>query len=348
VPAYILSKASAVLGCLGEGHVEFVAGTEASKRSNVVPQDLEGPIQTKRQKVSQDPVPVRAQSSPSSSLPQVVSTSGLRRIPSPAVVSVGDSPSSSSRQIAVSVDDTPDAISECPEELRGLDPRIQEVLRQKPAIIQLLRKHPAVLQNFNKDNIARLGSLLKRSQDSEKELAMSALSVGGRADDEALRTVTIYKLPPETLRSDVEALFDEIGDVEVTIPVESRKRKHVGIAHCVVETCTKAREAVRKLDHAHFRSGADPTATIWMIRATMRGSESPALGCDQIDTTPVSWKSTDELWEVHIYNKDVSVDEACQQQLQGTIRPCLTAEARSQFQEAARRERQEQARLMQL
>jgi len=251
----------------------------------------------------------------------------------------GSSPSGGAQKSAVV--QVPVLPADCPEEMHQLDPRIRAVLCQNPKLIKLLKKHPAYFQNFNKDSIARLGSLLRRSRDSEMEDSKVLVNV----EDEVSRTITISNLPSDTTESDVEALFDDIGKVQVTMPVESRKRRHVGIAFALVVNPQLAERAAVALNGSKFRAATDPSATITTISAVVQRHDCPPQA-EEDPAPPVSWKTTDELWEVRMYNKEESVKEGCQLDLPLGMLPCLSAEARSQFQEAARREREEQARMV--
>lgn len=362
LPAEVRSRANAVLDFLSDGPrsaAQVEAPKSAVKESSVAARRPEPSV--KRQKIDQEPVarletvahavsevprrnlkaaqpPLQlASMAPQSSTASAAPVLGNNEI---SWSSGGASSSSTSvGKVSLAVNEVP-----MPAELKGLDPRIQAVLSQKPALISLLKKHPAIFNNFNKDSIARLGSLLKRSKDSEEEVSLMASFVSD-SEDKAWRTVTIFNLPQEAMVSDVQALFDEIGPVEVCMPTESRKKKHVGMAFVLLPNSATASRACSVVNGTNFRAASDPTAAITRICAMV-----PARVEEHAPVKMVSWKSTDELWEVQMYDKDLSVEEGCQRKAPTSLRLSPTAESRSVFQEAARREREseflDQARMV--
>jgi RNA recognition motif-containing protein len=162
-------------------------------------------------------------------------------------------------------------------------------------------------------------------------------SLARDAEDASLRTVTISDLPPEATDADVDALFDELGPAEVVLPVESRRKKHVGIAFALLPDRESAQRAARALQGWSFRAALDPSARKTKVSATLSGEPLVAID-EEPASKAVSWKGADELWEVQMYNKDLSVDEGSHVQM-GML-PEPSEADRSEFKEAARRERE--------
>merc|ERR1712048_237717 len=160
------------------------------------------------------------------------------------------------------------------------------------------------MANFDAGNIARLGNLLKRSQETE-QLQMQSCSFVSDHEAAASRSVTISRLPQEATVDDVVALFDDFGPVEVDLPRESRKKRHVGIAYVTLLDPRAAVQAVRAINGFDFRAASDPNATITRIYASLC---VPGVAPPEAPER-ISWKRSDELWEVHMYNESASVDE---------------------------------------
>lgn len=334
LPADIKLQAQALLTTLHNGPPAQASSRAIPGSTTPVSEPAQPPVKR----------PKAAQPEPQLVVKQVTATPPAKT--QPKMNPVQSTPPARARPAAASPDSGASLLpADCPEEMRRLDPRIQAVLRANPGVISLLQKHPAYFKNFNKDSIARLGSLLRRSKDSQAEDEDSAAK-----EKEAFSTVTISNLPPAATEADVEALFDdicEVGSVRVIMPVESRKKRHVGIAFVVVANPKIAGQAAGRLNGFKFRASTDPSATVTTIEAVVQRRGYAGVVEDAV-APPVTWKTTDELWEVRMYNKEQSVQEGCQVNMAAEMRmlPCPTAESRSEFQEAARKEREEQARLV--
>jgi len=234
-------------------------------------------------------------------------------------------------------------VVDLPPELSHLHPRIQEVLASNPKLIKLLQKHPEVMTNFHAGTISRLGTLLKKAQESEQlQLDLDSDNVRSVSDSEAAacRTVIVSRLPADATTSDVEALFDDLGLVEVELPKESRRKRHLGIAIVMLMDAKTAVEAVRRINGADFVAATDPHGTVTQIAAQLAiATSEPGASVER-----VQWKASDELWQQHMFNPNASVIEGCQNHVAVEVRPASDA-ARAEFRDAARKEREEQAKL---
>jgi hypothetical protein len=241
------------------------------------------------------------------------------------------------------IEDSEPNLVDLPRELTNLHPRIQSVLGSNPRLVKLLQKHPEVMTNFHAGTINRLGTLLRRAQESEQlqlEIASDNVRSVSNIEAAACRTVIISRLPPDTTTSDVEALFDNCGPVEAELLIESRRKRHVGIAYVILMDAKTAVDAVQEINGCSFCPATNPQGTVTQIAAHL----AVAPTGQEASGERVSWKASDELWQQHMFNPNASVIEGCRNEVAVDMRPASDA-ARAEFRDAARKEREEQAKL---
>jgi len=141
---------------------------------------------------------------------------------------------------------------------------------------------------------------------------------------------------------------EEPGKFTIIVPLESRKSRHVGIAHVLLPSVAEARELANQIDGSVFPAPADATVLEGAAKvcAVVLQEEK-----DGTVSEPVRWKGSDAFFKLHLYHEHQSVEDgdkpdgaSVELQRKHTGK---TGSGDVDFQEAARRERQEQARARQ-
>lgn len=226
-------------------------------------------------------------------------------------------------------------------ELSRLDPRITKVLMERPVILEFLRKHRSVMSNMNAQTIAFLVRNLRNSKDTQEEESMA-----DDEDDGGTCTVTVSNLHPEATEDDVSDMLSGAGlyPVEVNLPRESRRQRSCGVAFAVLPTREAARSAVRELQGAVVRGRAvriEPADGANLAARPTAGDRGARR---------IKWKQEEELWDVALFDKTESVLDFRERVSSSSSRPPelheVQADASARFQAAARKEHEEERKLV--
>mmetsp|Transcript_78739 Transcript_78739/g.205366 ORF Transcript_78739/g.205366 Transcript_78739/m.205366 type:complete len:249 (-) Transcript_78739:4-750(-) len=229
-----------------------------------------------------------------------------------------------------------------PPILKGLDERIARVLLDRPEILEFLQKHPSVMQNLSAKSVA----FLRRNLNKSKEDDQPGVEDG---DEREGHMVIVSDLHPQATEADILDLLEQagLGPAEVTLPRESRRQRSCGVAFAVLPSREAAHEAIQRLHGRAVRGGR---IRLEMADSAAAGEHGPGADAGSAASERrIRWPASEELWQFAMFDRQESVAQFRERldSADTTVSQQVSAEpSHALFQEAARREHAEEARLV--